>query len=395
MELISTPWHIISASLVFLSGLLFCVAAARFVFDEIHSGRAVVLYLWHTMFCVMYIFVGFAFYNNLADAGEYYRRALYGSVDLAAGTEFVVYLTHLLVRYLGLSILGVFLVYNIFGSVGLLAFDASLRAVTYDKADHIRYVVTLIIFLPSISFWSSAIGKDSIAFMAIGLMLWASLDFLGRKSIAALSLLSMFAVRPHIAAVLIVSFSIAIVFNHSVSITRRSFAAIVGIILAINLVPFSLGYAGLRFESDAANFFRYVELRQSYNLDGGSSINIASMSLPSQLFAYAFRPLPNEAHTTLALWTSIENIFLLILFTVGVWDSVRHWKSMARFQRERSLLWLYALTTWTLLALTTANLGIASRQKWMFLPALLLLLVSAIGQPRIEDGCSRAIAPNS
>jgi len=37
-----------------------------------------------------------------------------------------------------------------------------------------------------------------------------------------------------------------------------------------------------------------------------------------------------------------------------------------------------------MLATTTANLGIAMRQKWMFLPCLIFLLLSVIGAKNKE-----------
>lgn len=41
-------------------------------------------------------------------------------------------------------------------------------------------------------------------------------------------------------------------------------------------------------------------------------------------------------------------------------------------------MWWYALIAWVLLSMTTANLGIAMRQKWMFVPVLVFLLISII-----------------
>src|SRR5690606_32124112 len=84
-------------------------------------------------------------------------------------------LTFFCVSVLGLSYLGSFFFYNILGFVGLIAFDASLRVATANKSRVLRLLATLIAFLPSVSFWSSAIGKDAISFMGTGLALWAAL----------------------------------------------------------------------------------------------------------------------------------------------------------------------------------------------------------------------------
>jgi hypothetical protein len=45
-------------------------------------------------------------------------------------------------------------------------------------------------------------------------------------------------------------------------------------------------------------------------------------------------------------------------------------------------MWVYVFGSWLILAMTTANMGIALRQKWMFAPMLIFLLISVIGRRR-------------
>ena len=54
---------------------------------------------------------------------------------------------------------------------------------------------------------------------------------------------------------------------------------------------------------------------------------------------------------------------------------------------SRIFMWSYSLISWLILAMTTANMGIALRQKWMFAPFLIFLLISIIAK---KDVC---IAP--
>src|SRR5690606_6325284 len=92
------------------------------------------------------------------------------------GTAAVSYITIFFASILGLSFLGTFIAFSLFGYLGLMAVDASLRIATENKSRFVRYFATLIVLLPSISFWSSAIGKDALSFMAAGLILWAALN---------------------------------------------------------------------------------------------------------------------------------------------------------------------------------------------------------------------------
>ena len=83
-----------------------------------------------------------------------------------------------------------------------------------------------------------------------------------------------------------------------------------GIILSSSFVQ---QYVGLE-EASIDSVSSYVDQRQGFNQSGGSSIDLQSMSYPMQIFTYIFRPLPFDAHSALALFTSIENTILLFLF---------------------------------------------------------------------------------
>lgn len=104
-------------------------------------------------------------------------------------------------------ILAVSFVFNIFSTVGLLALDACIQLDnSADKS--IRYWCNLIVLLPSISFWSAGLGKDSISFMAACVALWASENVNKRMKSMAFAIVAMFFVRPHMAAVLVVALAV-------------------------------------------------------------------------------------------------------------------------------------------------------------------------------------------
>src|SRR5690606_34185275 len=141
----------------------------------------------------------------------------------------------------------------------------------------------------------------------------------------------------------------------------------------------AMNYAGLGEEAGTEDLVEYVEQRQSLNTQGGSSVDIASMSPPLQLYTYLFRPMPFEARSIFALAASIDNLVLLFLVLAGFTKIIT---SQRRLPGTRSVLWLYALFAWLILAMTTANLGISVRQKWMFAPMLIYLFLSALGKRR-------------
>ena len=56
----------------------------------------------------------------------------------------------------------------------------------------------------------------------------------------------------------------------------------------------------------------------------------------------------------------------------------------------RIFLWTYSFSAWVILSMTTANLGIAMRQKWMFAPMLIVLTLSALSRAYKSDRILRS-----
>ncbi len=374
MIVVETGWHVVSAALIFLVGLAGALVWARKL--RFPERPALFLYAWHTMFSMVYMWFSL---NNPADATVYYDQSLIHAGGFKPGTEFVYFFTGIFTRTFGLSYLGAFLVYNCIGSFGLLAFASCVRGATFDKPRLIRQLGWVVLLLPSVSFWSGAIGKDAISFSSACLFLWSGIEVRQRVRWMLFAVLAMFLVRPHIASVMVVAIAGGVVFSRGVGIPLRLSVGFVGTLATFAIIPFALEFAGLGDAQGAADIADYVEQRQAYNQTGGGAIDISSMSLPLQLLTYLYRPLPFEAHNSTSLAASVENVFLILLTLAALGSLVtRH----AQPVHTRWMLWLYAGGAWVMLAATTANLGIAARQKWMFLPIMLYLALTLLGRPR-------------
>lgn len=366
-------WSVFSAFITFFIGIFF-VARLSSAFN-LSTSRGILIYLWHTLFCFAYFFYTLKFGG---DAFAYYNKALIDGFNFRFGTVAVVSLTKLLVHGLGFGVLSCFLFFNIIGSIGLLAVAGAMKRATEDKSKFLKRLATIIVFLPSVSFWSSGIGKDAISFMAMGLALWAALNLNKRILIMILAVSFMLIVRPHMAGIMVIGLAMSVMFDKKASIVRRTVLGVVAVIGVGVMVPFALQYAGVSDPNSAEGLMDYVEERQSYNMEGGGGVDIASMSLPVQLFTYMFRPIIFEARSITALAASIDNLILLYLFVAGVYALIK--KKSRNFTENRKFMWVYVLLAWIVLSMTTANLGIAVRQKWMFTPILVFLLISLIGR---------------
>lgn len=365
-----TAWHLISASLVFLLGFPIILKVKKPL--DISTKITILIYLWHSFFAIAYMFFTL---TSGGDSIGYYMAALDGDVELKFGTQFIEYFAYILVYYLGFSYLGLFLFFNILGSLGLLLLHASIKPLTATYSKNIRVLSLLIVFLPSISFWSSALGKDSISFLAANLALWAALNLPKRKLLMAVAITAMLLVRPHMAGIMIIALSVSLLIGaKQISLVKRVVIASMALPIAMILVPLATNYAGIEDITDIIAVNEYVDQRQSYNMEGGGGIDISSMSPPMQAFTYLFRPLPYEAHSIFAFFSSLDNVILLLLFLYAI----RFVGKKPNTQANHAFLWIYIIISVLVLSMTTANLGISVRQKWMFMPMLIYLLFADI-----------------
>lgn len=375
MVLYESVWHLISALLVLILSLLISLNLKRILCCT--NKRIAFLFFWHLLFCAIYLVY---LSSNVGDAFHYYNASFSSEVSFSFGTKGVIFFTSILTQIFGLSFLGCFLLYQFIGFLGLLFLDASLRIATFKKSSNVKLLANLIVLLPSVSFWSSAIGKDAISFMAVGMALWASLSLNKRIVTMVFAILLMLIVRPHMAGVLVMGLAASFVFQKGIPLIYRLLLGFISFSVVAVLVPFALNYAGVGENVNAEQLEQYINKRESYNTEGGGGIDLSSMNLPMKLFTYMFRPLPFEAHSIASFMASLDNIVLLYLFIVGSYYLIKTRLTPELKLHNRVFMWYYSLGAWCILAMTSANLGIAVRQKWMIAPMLIFLLISVIGK---------------
>jgi hypothetical protein len=361
-------WHVISALVVFLLGFLLFVFRP---FRSVSKKLSILLYFWHSFFCLYY--AHFALYNT-ADATGYFRRSLSPDISLALGTRGVDSFTSILTQFLGFSYLGTFLVFNIIGAFGVLAILAAIREMTREKTKNIRIISTLICFAPGINFWTAGIGKDPISMLGTGLICWAAIDIRNRWFFIVIGTLCYLLVRPHVVPVIIAAFLFSLLIFGEISALKKVAIAVVVAAPTVFALKFVMSYIGLNELSQFEQFDDLVEYRQSVNTHGGSSIDISNMILPEQMFYYAFMPLFSGAGGLLGLVASIENVFLMMVVVISIPSIIRRSSTL-----KPQVKWFYlalALVLWIIFAISTANTGLALRQKWMLIPMLLLFCLS-------------------
>jgi len=360
---------VFSNFLVFLIGAIIILSIAG-VFNA-SRVRVFGLYIWHTIFSIAYSYISTF---KIADSTSYYLVSLDQLQEFRLGRAAIYYFTAIFSQGLGLSYLGVFLIFNIFGVIGLIAIDAALRHATIDKSKFVKQLALIVVLLPSINFWTSAIGKDSLSFMATCLALWSAIHLRKRYFMMMIAVLVMFIIRPHISGIMVLSLAIAIVLSGGLNYLQKIIFLALSLIGVILITPIMFGYIGLPADVTVESILEVIKLRQSYNQAGDGRIDISSMGLPEQIFSYLFRPLPHQAHSFFSLIASLDNLILLLVFLLFILSLFKLKKStilLMHPQENRWFMLIFAVTTLLILAVTTANSGIAVRQKWMLMPMLL------------------------
>jgi len=300
-----------------------------------------------------------------------------GVWELGVGTSFIEFLLSIFIWVFGLSYVGSFFVFNILGVFGLLAFESSLSYITREKNKFLKILATTIVFLPSVSFWSSAIGKDSISFMAVGFALWSSLFLKSRIMFMLFSIFLMLLIRPHISLIMLMALAAALIYD---PVFPKKWKVALGGLMVLGfilLTPFVIDYAGYVDRINIDDLLVFVETRQGFNVDGGGGIDISNIGIIEKLLTYMFRPSILDVSNIYFAAAAFDNLLIFGIFLWGLLSVFK--KNKVEIGSDTIFMWVYVVIIWVLLAMTTSNMGIALRQKWMFAPMLIYLMISLIG----------------
>ena len=355
------------SAIVLLLGASLCVVSARLI--GMRPLTTALLYTWHTGWAIFY---GSYVLANGGDAFSYFERARFDFVELSLGTQFIIWLTSFPAG-LGLGYWPITFVYNTAGATGLVFFYAALRE-SSSGASHSRIAKILVLIctlLPSLSFWTSGIGKDFNCLSERRPFVSAALH-LETVLVAPIAVLIMLPVRPHIAVLMVLSVGVGTLFVADLRATARFGMGAIATAAAVFVVPLALIYTGTaRFSSisrihqrpPGAKHGRRLEHRHHGNESGTSTVQL---SVPTAT---------ERGGRLLPIGRSVDNFMLILLTGIGIIAIVRG--GFIRTFRTQSINLLYGLACLGLLSQVTANLGLAARQKWMLVPALMLVIIAA------------------
>lgn len=300
----------------------------------------------------------------------------------SAGTRFVEQVTGILYAPAAPTILGGFILFASLAFLGQVMFYLAFRRIA--PARSLRWYAAAIFFLPSLVFWPSSIGKESLMLLFLGVSAYGAVrvlhDYAFRwAAVTVGGLAAMAAVRVHVAALFAVALAVPLVVGRKADVRFSWTRRLVLVAAAGALVVVAAGGITDVFGVEASGedldpFLRDIERRTS---QGGSAVEgeaiLQGGNPASAALRVLFRPLPQEAHNAQALASAAESVVLLAALAWNLPRMIRH---AGRLRRYPYLLMSLLFTGGFVIAFSSLfNLGILARQRIQALPFLLAVLV--------------------
>ncbi|MCF4102666.1 hypothetical protein L1I30_13395 [Gillisia sp. M10.2A] len=335
------------------------------------------LFIYHMGFGMVYYI--YAFFNA-SDSHKYFiwpQNIHKGWLDFfGTETTFVNFISYPFINGLGFSYEMMMLLFTWFGFLGFvyayLFFkeNISLEVKVFKHID----LLTLILFLPNMHFWTASLGKGSIIFL--GLMLFAYSIKKPKVRVVGLLIgaLLVFYIRPHVFLLLTVGGLGGFFLGKDAISWKKKLIIGLSMLLGLFLIHEKiLAVVHLNNSKDLISDFIAFTAQRSQDLNTASSgVNMAGYSLPEKFFTFWFRPLFFDAPGILGIIVSLENfIYLLLFLKILKLDFLKFLKNAP--VNVRMSLVLFMLTSFAM-TFVMSNLGIIIRQKSMVMYFLFFVI---------------------
>ncbi len=252
-----------------------------------------------------------------------------------------------------------------------------------------RRMALIVLFLPSLLFWPSSIGKEGLMIGCIGLVVYGGALLLAPRpqlrgiAFFAVGLLALAFVRPHIAYMSVgalgLAMAVAVISGQrgpTGSGTKARLLRFVALVAMLGLASFAVTRMGSALAGGEGGTSDTLAAASAQTAQGGSEfapVAVASpVELPWGIVSVLFRPFPWEARSVNALIAAAEGLLLIGLF-VASWRRLLNFPKMAA--RRPFIVFAAAyVVVFTIGFSYLANFGILARQRTQMLPMVIVLL---------------------
>lgn len=325
------------------------------------------LFLFHLLFFGIYYFYAL---SNRSDSYEYYSSAqeLGDTWDIFSftGTQFIDNFAAPFAA-LGFSYESMMLLFSWFGYIGFvyayLFFKESIpvNVTVFGKYD----LLTLLLFLPNMHFWTSSLGKGSLIFMGLMMFAYSLKKPKNRMLLFIIGGFFVYMIRPAVMLFVLSGVMVGLLFGREkISTGLRIVIIIASLGFLYSASTTILGTVKIQNTENVIEDFQKNTAAQSDRLESsGSGVAMQSYPLPFKLFTLWFRPLFIDSPGVIGLFSSAENFIYLLLFlkicNKRFLSFIRKAPYMVKMSAVTFLLASYAMT------FVMSNLGIIMRQKTM------------------------------
>lgn len=369
--------------LLILNQIIFSFYSKKFGWFS--AKKMNILYLYHTFFYGVYSL--YAFYNR-SDSHKYYENLEFhtgGWWELfGTDTKFIHWLAYPFFK-IGFNYDMLMFLFSWFGYLGFVYAYLFFREKIPIKYDfHGLDLLTLILFLPNMHFWTASLGKGAPIFL--GLMMFTFAIIKPKKRLIPLIIgsITIFQIRPH----MFMFVAIGTVLGYLSGREKIPFwqKALVFIAMGgavILLQDTILGVMGLQASDNLIEEFEAVSEKKAEDLsDAGSGVDMSSYPLPFKLFTFWFRPLFLDAPNILGLIVSMENLIYLTLFMKIINGDFIKFIKKAPAVVKMSFVIFFA--TSFAMTFVMSNLGIIMRQKSMVMYFLFFVIYYYLAQKKYD-----------
>ncbi len=353
-------------------------------------------------------------YGGSADAATYHSGGVFMSAHIKAGYSNIDLgpflegfpsesrrmgaLTGFIYLVTGPSQFSGFFVFSWFSYLGNLMIYRGVRR-GFSEGNHRRFLY-LVMFLPSMTFWPSSIGKEAWMMLNLGMMAYGAGVLLSRKPSAigvvplAVGFGGAMLVRPHMAMILVLALAVGLGFlllggQSGVAVKSGRFRGtgtrlvMLGLLVVFVLAAASRigGLVGRADSgSDSASGGNDVEAVLEETLQrssqGGSSFDTSPVRSPEQVpgavLSVLLRPYPWEARSANALISALEGLFVAGLI-VASWRSLKQLPGL--IWRTPFLVFVAVYSLAFVIAFSNiGNAGILARQRVQVFPFIMTML---------------------
>ena len=342
------------------------------------------LFLYHLFFFFFYWWYSS---NNPSDSKHYFSviSTHQGSWFQLFGTDtkFIYFLGYPF-HQLGFSYEMLMLLFAWFGFIGFVYAYLFFRENIPIKIKVFKYfdLLTLLLFLPNMHFWTVALSKGAPIFLGLMMFVYAIAKPKKRMFLLALASVIIFHIRPHVFMFVAVGAVLGYMSGREKIPTSQKFLIYFTLIGTLVLVQDKiLAVVNLQDSENLVQGFQEFSEGRAEDLSvAGSGVNMASYSLPYKFFTFWFRPLFYDAENLLGLVTSVENfLYLLLFFRLFKKDFIKFLKNSPALVKMSLVIFLLASFAMTFVM---SNLGIIMRQKSMVMYFLFFIIYYYLAQKK-------------